>query len=178
MERPEAMAWLDAWRDKHIIKVITGIRRCGKSTVLAQYRDRLLAQGIPPGRIAFFDFEDPDTPEFASWKEAWEAIRPVAGGPEKGYVFLDEVQRVPEYEKLVDGLSETAEDIIARHMWPAAGSRAPGSPEGFIVSMADKAATIEDFFRGSSVKPADFRTTVQTIAKRSGIDIWKTKKRQ
>ena len=80
--------------------------------------------------------------------------------------------------KLVDGLSETAEDIIARHMWPAAGSRAPGSPEGFIVSMADKAATIEDFFRGSSVKPADFRTTVQTIAKRSGIDIWKTKKRQ
>lgn len=105
MERPEAMAWLDAWRDKHIIKVITGIRRCGKSTVLAQYRDRLLAQGIPPGRIAFFDFEDPDTPEFASWKEAWEAIRPVAGGPEKGYVFLDEVQRVPDYEKLVDGLS-------------------------------------------------------------------------
>lgn len=105
MERPEAMAWLDAWRDKHIIKVITGIRRCGKSTVLALYRDHLLAGGVPPGRIAFFDFEDPDTPEFSSWKEAWEAIRPSVSGSARGYVFLDEVQRVPDHEKLVDGLA-------------------------------------------------------------------------
>lgn len=105
MERPDAMAWLDAWRDKHIIKVITGIRRCGKSTVLALYRDHLLAGGVPPGRIAFFDFEDPDTPEFSSWKEAWEAIRPSVSGSARGYVFLDEVQRVPDHEKLVDGLA-------------------------------------------------------------------------
>ena len=105
MDRPNAMTWLDTWRDKQIVKVVTGIRRCGKSTVLALYRDRLLAQGIPSDRIAFIDFEDPDTPEYSSWKEVWGVLRPIVSGGQRCYVFLDEVQRVPDYEKLVDGLA-------------------------------------------------------------------------
>jgi hypothetical protein len=52
-------------------------------------------------------------------------------------------------------------------MWPTAGSAAPRSLEGAIVSTADKVAAVEDFLRGSRVKPADLKTTVRTISRRS-----------
>ena len=77
--------------------------------------------------------------------------------------------------KLVDILSDKTRDIIEHHMWPTAGSKAPGSLEGIIVSAADKAAAVEDFIRGSKVKPADLKTTVRTIAERSSLS-WKKKK--
>ena len=77
--------------------------------------------------------------------------------------------------KLVDILPDKTRDIIEHHMWPTAGSKAPGSLEGIIVSAADKAAAVEDFIRGSKVKPADLKTTVRTIAERSSLS-WKKKK--
>lgn len=69
--------------------------------------------------------------------------------------------------RLVDDLPEKTEDIIRHHMWPTAGSEAPRSLEGVIVSAADKVAAVEDFLRGSRVKPADLKTTVRTIFRRS-----------
>ena len=77
--------------------------------------------------------------------------------------------------KLVDILPDKTRDIIEHHMWPTAGSKAPGSLEGIIVSAADKAAAVEDFIRGSKVKPADLKTAVRTIAERSSLS-WKKKK--
>ncbi len=77
--------------------------------------------------------------------------------------------------KLVDILPDKTRDIIEHHMWPTAGSKAPGSLEGIIVSAADKAAAVEDFIRGSKVKPADLKTTVRTIAERNSLS-WKKKK--
>ena len=77
--------------------------------------------------------------------------------------------------KLVVILPDKTRDIIEHHMWPTAGSKAPGSLEGIIVSAADKAAAVEDFIRGSKVKPADLKTTVRTIAERSSLS-WKKKK--
>ena len=69
--------------------------------------------------------------------------------------------------RLVDDLPDKAEDIIRHHMWPTAGSEAPRSLEGVIVSAADKVAAVEDFLRGSRVKPSDLKTTIRTISKRS-----------
>ena len=69
---------------------------------------------------------------------------------------------------LMDDLPEKVPDIIERHMWPNAGSKPPNSLEGLIVSTADKAAAMEDFFRGSRVKPVGFKETIRNIKKRSG----------
>ena len=69
---------------------------------------------------------------------------------------------------LMEELPEKARDIIERHMWPNAGSKPPNSLEGLIVSTADKAAAVEDFVRGSRVKPVGFRETVKNMKKRSG----------
>ena len=78
--------------------------------------------------------------------------------------------------KLMNELPEKTQDIIEHHMWPTANSRAPGTLEGFIVSAADKAAAVEDFIRGSRVKPADLKTTVRTLAEHNGGLFRKTKK--
>ncbi len=79
--------------------------------------------------------------------------------------------------KLLDDLPEKTPDIIERHMWPTAGSKAPSSLEGVIVSAADKVAAIEDFVRGSKIKPADLKTTLRTIAERNSGLKWKMKKK-
>lgn len=96
--------WLSSWRDKDVIKVVTGIRRCGKTTLLELFRKRLASDGVPADRIISINFEDPDCASFASWREAWEFIKPNVKQVGKTYIFLDEVQSVPEFEKLVDGL--------------------------------------------------------------------------
>ena len=102
--RPDYLRQLERWKDYDVVKVVTGVRRCGKSTVLEMFRSALAKVGTGPERMVALNFEDPDTPEFATWREAWEYIKARLASGEKTYVFLDEVQRVPEFEKLVDGL--------------------------------------------------------------------------
>lgn len=102
--RLDYMNRLLQWKDKQLIKVVTGIRRCGKSTLLKLFRDELLSLGVDERQFVICNFEDPDMPEFASWKEAWNFIKPQLVEDKFNYVFLDEVQRVPNFEKLVDGL--------------------------------------------------------------------------
>ena len=104
IERPFYLEWLDSWRDKDIIKVVTGIRRSGKTTLLELFREKLLAEGVPRERIVSVNFEDPSVGEFSDHRAAWDFIRgqfPTGG---KAYVFLDEVQLVPGFERVVDGL--------------------------------------------------------------------------
>ncbi len=104
IERKWFTDWLASWRDKDVIKVVTGIRRCGKTTLLELFRERLANDGVPVDSIISLNFEDPDCASFASWREAWEFIKPGIKQTGKTYIFLDEVQNVPEFEKLVDGL--------------------------------------------------------------------------
>lgn len=97
--------WLNKWRGKDIIKVVTGIRRCGKSTLFDIYRATLLAEGVAEDKILAFNFEDPDLGEFASFRDAWDFV--VSKMPDrdaKYSIFLDEVQNIPQFERLVDGL--------------------------------------------------------------------------
>ena len=96
---------LSKWRDKDVIKVLTGIRRCGKSTLLELFREDLLSSGVAESSIVFINFEDPDVPDFKVWRDVWDYIKPRLAANGRNYVFLDEIQRVDEFEKLVDGLS-------------------------------------------------------------------------
>ena len=103
-KRPFYLNRLLRWRDRDLIKVITGIRRCGTSTLLQLFRDELKALGVEEAQLVVCNFEDPDTPEFRTWREAWDFIKAQLPSSRKVYLFLDEVQRVPEFEKLLDGL--------------------------------------------------------------------------
>ena len=104
ISRPTATNWLSQWRDKDVIKVVTGIHRCGKTTLFDLFREHLLNKGVRPSQIITIDFEDPDLGEFKTYREAWSYIRGRMDLSRRSYVFLDEVQLVPEFEKLVDGL--------------------------------------------------------------------------
>ena len=102
--RPYYINWLDSWKDKDIIKVVTGIRRSGKTTLLELFRTKLLDDGISNDRIISINFEDPGIGEFPDYKSAWTYIRKKFPARGKAYVFLDEVQLVPDFERVVDGL--------------------------------------------------------------------------
>ena len=104
VKRPLYLARLLKWRDKALVKVVTGVRRCGKSVLLELFREELQRQGVSSDQFVVLNFEDPDTPEYTSWKAVWADVKPRLCEGRMTYVFLDEVQRVPEFEKLVDGL--------------------------------------------------------------------------
>ena len=96
--------WINLWRDHDVIKVVTGIRRCGKTTLLEIYRDILQKDGIPAQRIISINFEDPETPVFSTFRDAYKYVRSLMKDEGKYYVFLDEIQIVPDFERFVDGL--------------------------------------------------------------------------
>jgi predicted AAA+ superfamily ATPase len=92
-------------RDKNLIKVLTGVRRCGKSTVMQMFRDYLIADGVHETQIVFLNFEDFEN---RKWLGDFEGLYYYITGrldlSKPCYVFLDEVQQVKEFERLVDGL--------------------------------------------------------------------------
>lgn len=104
IERPYYVDWLKKWKDHDIIKVVTGIRRCGKSRLFDLYRASLLRDGVPERHIIALDFEDPDLDALDTSAKVWNRIKRLTPKSGKTYVFLDEVQRVESFEKLVDGL--------------------------------------------------------------------------
>ena len=102
--RPYYLEWLASWKDKDIIKVVSGIRRAGKTTLLELFREQLANDGIPQKNIISINFEDPEIDAFPDYRTAWKYIRSKFPANGKAYVFLDEVQLVPDFEKVVDGL--------------------------------------------------------------------------
>ena len=104
IDRPAYMDWLERWRGKDVIKVVTGLRRCGKSTVLKLFRERLLKQGVSPERIIAINFESLDENYPTEAQPLYDHIvsRLTPGGI--NYVFLDEIQHVHEFERAADGL--------------------------------------------------------------------------
>jgi len=92
-------------RDEHIIKVIVGVRRCGKSTLLEMFRDELLASNVSQQQITFINFEEPEKigVEY-EWRKVYDKILSGLLPDKMNYVFLDEVQSIPEFEKMINGL--------------------------------------------------------------------------
>ncbi len=91
-------------KDTNLIKVITGIRRCGKSTLLETYKNELISTGTPPENIIFINFEERENLRFNSWTAIYDTLIENINSNEKYYVLLDEVQLVDDFEKLINGL--------------------------------------------------------------------------
>lgn len=103
IERKEYLEKLKKWKDKDLIKVITGIRRCGKSTLFDIYIDYLKSIGIEDNHIISVNLENPDN-EFDTYKELYKYVKEQIKDKKQYYVFLDEVQEVSDFQKAVDGL--------------------------------------------------------------------------
>ena len=103
LEREEYLEKLKKWKDKDLIKVVTGIRRCGKSTLFEIYIDYLKSIGIEDNHIISINLENPDN-EFDTYKDLYKFVKEQIKDNDRYYIFLDEVQNVPEFQKAVDGL--------------------------------------------------------------------------
>ena len=93
-----------SYKDKDLIKVVSGLRRSGKSTLLELFRDQLLESKIQKNQIQFYNFELPENYFNKSWDTIYFEIKKKLVVDKPNYVFLDEVQNIPFFEKLVDGL--------------------------------------------------------------------------
>ena len=104
VERREYLDQLIQWKDEQVIKVVTGIRRCGKSTLLTQYQSWLKDSGISEKQIVSVNFEELEYEELLDYKRLYAYLKARLVSGEKTYIFLDEIQKVPAFEKVVDSL--------------------------------------------------------------------------
>ena len=104
LERPDYLNWLIRQKDKQIIKVVTGVRRCGKSTIFEIYRDYLLAHGVSAEQIIALNFEDLEYEDLTDYKTLYQYVKSRLCPDRMNYIFLDEIQHVQSFEKAVDSL--------------------------------------------------------------------------
>ena len=104
IERKEYLDKLLAWRDKRIIKVITGVRRCGKSTLMEMFQERLEKDGVEKKRILSVNFEDYDFYDLRDPAKLYDYIKGRLVPDEMNYIFLDEVQHVVDFPRVIDSL--------------------------------------------------------------------------
>lgn len=103
VKRTEYIEELKKWKDKKLIKVITGIRRCGKSTLFGLYIEYLKGLKIDEEHIISINLESLDY-DFKDYRELYNYIMSKINDDKKHYVFLDEIQNIEEFQKAVDGL--------------------------------------------------------------------------
>lgn len=103
INREEYLNELIRWKDKDLIKVVTGIRRCGKSTLFDLFIDYLKMSGVKSNQIIYINLEDADY-DFKDYKELYHFINDKIVSEDNFYVFLDEVQNVPGFQRAVDSL--------------------------------------------------------------------------
>ena len=104
IDRKEYLDFLVKSKDRQIIKVVSGVRRCGKSTLFEIYKDFLLENGVAKNQIISINFEDMDYEELTDYKKLYEYIKSKMIGDKRNYIFLDEIQHVDKFEKVVDSL--------------------------------------------------------------------------
>ena len=102
--RKDYLDKLIMWKDHEIIKVITGIRRCGKSTLLMQFQDYLRDSGVMDEQIVSINFEDLKFEALLDYRSLYEYVEDKIITGKKMYIFLDEIQKVSDFEKTVDSL--------------------------------------------------------------------------
>lgn len=108
MERIERRDYLDkliAFKDKKLIKVITGIRRCGKSTIMEIFRDWLLNNGVSPEQILYLNFEDYDNIELRNPLALHQYIKPLILPDKPTYIFFDEIQHVKDFPDIINSIN-------------------------------------------------------------------------
>lgn len=102
VQRKEYLKKLLSWKDEQAIKVVTGIRRCGKSTLLFQYQQYLLQNGVLPEQIMSINFEELEYEHLLDYKALYQYIKENLCPDKTNYIFLDEIQKVDDFEKVVD----------------------------------------------------------------------------
>lgn len=107
IDRKEYISKLLSYKDKDLIKVVSGLRRSGKSTLLEIYHGHLLKKGVGKRQVQFYNFELPENYLNKTWSDIYFDIKKKMQPNKTNYVFLDEVQNIPFFEKLVDGLFAT-----------------------------------------------------------------------
>ena len=91
-------------RNQHLIKVVTGIRRCGKSTLLEALQQQFIDEGVDKSCIISMSFEQREHSEYTTWQEVYDVVVSKIITNQMCYVFLDEVQLIPQFERLIDAL--------------------------------------------------------------------------
>lgn len=104
IERTEYLECLKKWREKQIIKVVSGVRRCGKSTLFEIYRNWLVSDGVEESQIISINLEALEFEHLTDYRLLYEHIKKLIVPDKMNYIFLDEIQHVESFEKAVDSL--------------------------------------------------------------------------
>ena len=107
VKRTAYLSSLHAYKDKDLIKVVSGLRRSGKSTLLSMFQDELSDLDIEGYQIHTYNFELPENYLNKTWSEIYFEIKDKLIPNKQNYIFLDEIQNIPSFERLVDGLFAT-----------------------------------------------------------------------
>ena len=122
--RTEYLNKLIAFKDKQLIKVVTGIRRCGKSVLMEMYQDWLLQNGVEQDQIIAINFEDMDFEELTDYRKLYAYLKDRLVPEKMTYIFLDEIQHVTDFPKVIDSLyiKKNVDMIVANNLKiPGAG---------------------------------------------------------
>ena len=104
VERSQYLDKLIKLRNKQIIKVVTGVRRCGKSTLLLQFQDYLRGEGVEERQIIYLNFEKIENEPLHDYHVLYDYVKSRLQPGKMTYIFLDEIQAVPGFQKAVDSL--------------------------------------------------------------------------
>ena len=104
VQRKEYLDQLINWRDEQVLKVVTGIRRCGKSTLLLQFQQWLKENEVTDEQIVSVNFEELEYEELLDYKKLYQYLKERLVSGKTTYIFLDEIQKVSSFEKVVDSL--------------------------------------------------------------------------
>jgi predicted AAA+ superfamily ATPase len=104
VERKNYVSWLENFKEKNFIKVVSGVRRCGKSTLFKIYIDKLLENGVLPEQIISINLEDLDFEHLQDYRALYDYIKNRLHPDLYSYIFIDEIQECKNYEKAIDSL--------------------------------------------------------------------------
>ena len=104
--RPNYMQAIKAFKDKPLVKILTGIRRCGKSTIFLMLKEELIKEGVSEEDIIEKRYTDMDIPENITAKQMYDELIEAIGDKKHCYLLLDEIQEVPDWERAVNNLLE------------------------------------------------------------------------
>lgn len=104
IEGKEYLNKLITWKDKQLIKIVTGVRRCGKSVLLKMYQDYLKNNGVKESQIVTINFEDLDYEELTNYKKLYNYLKEKLIPNKMTYIFLDGSQNVDQFPKVLDSL--------------------------------------------------------------------------
>lgn len=104
VERRQYLDKLIKLRNKQIIKVVTGVRRCGKSTLLLQFQEYLRGEGVEGRQIIYLNFEKIENEPLHDYHVLYDYVKSRLQPGKMTYIFLDEIQAVPGFQKAVDSL--------------------------------------------------------------------------